>query len=331
MSCGRQELRHIFAFHLVLFVVSCGMFASKTEAQTYVFGRADFPTGIGPESAIVSDFNRDGKADVVVVNSGDNTVSILLGKGDGTFASRRDFATGKFPLAVVAADFNGDRKLDLAVANNFDRTVSILLGNGDGTFQTGPILVTRNPPQGVISGDFNGDGKLDIATVNSTVVTGTANNSVSILLGQGDGTFSPAIEYPMDGGTFSIAAGDFNRDGKPDLAVGNPGLAAVSVLLGNGDGTFQPPVNYGSGTGNNVASFLITRDFNGYGNLDLATCGGGNGSLFIGNGEGTFQSFVGYPFGGFDAARVSGRASHGDGHLNPYVSQGCPCGPAGRA
>jgi len=207
MYHNRQQLRSVSTFCLLLFMAFCGMFASNASAQKYVFGRADFPTGIGPLSAIVADFNGDGKPDVAVVNSGENTVSILLGKGDGTFAPKQDFATGTDPVSVVTGDFNHDGKLDLAIANNYDLTVSILLGNGDGTFESGAVLPTQNPPQRLITGDFNGDGKLDLATVNSTDVTGTSNNSVSILLGHGDGTFAPAIEYPMDGATFSIARG----------------------------------------------------------------------------------------------------------------------------
>lgn len=327
MNVNRQDFRPISSRYLLTFMVFLGTFCSNAPAQNYVFGRADFPTGIGPQSAIVADFNRDGKTDIAVVNSGDNTVSVLLSKGDGTFAPKKDSPTGKFPVSVVAGDFNGDGKLDLAVANNFDLTVSILMGNGDGTFQSGVVLTTRNPPQRVIAGDFNGDGKLDIATVNSTDVIGTASNSVSILLGHGDGTFASAIEYPMDGATFSIATGDFNRDGKLDLAVGNPGLMVISVLLGNGDGTFQPPVNYGSGTGNFVSSFLITRDFNGDGNLDLASCGGGKVSILLGNGDGTFQSHVDYPVGGSDDGWVTTGDFNGDGKLDLAVSNGFGGGP----
>jgi hypothetical protein len=325
-SRPRTPIDHVpqVAWRLAVLLI---LLAPTASGQTYIFGRADFPTGIGPESAIVADFNGDGKPDVAVVNSADNTVSILLGNADGTFASKRDFATGKSPVSVVAGDFNGDGKLDLAIANSSDLTVSILLGNGDGTFQPGAVLTTRNPPHRVIVGDFNGDRKLDIATVNTTFVTTSANNSVSILLGNGDGTFAPAIEYPMDGATFSIAAGDFNRDGKLDLAVGNTGLMAVSILLGNGDGTFQAPVNYGSGIGYFVSTFLITRDFNGDGNLDLANCGGGKVSILLGNGDGTFQPHVDYAVGGPDGGWLAADDFNGDGKLDLAVANGFGGGP----
>ena len=296
--------------------------------QTYIFGRADFPTGVGPASAIVADFNGDGKPDMAVVNSSDNTVSILLGKGDGTFGPRADFPTGHSPVSLVAGDFNGDGKLDLAVANSSDLTVSILLGNGDGTFQPGAVLATRNPPHRVIVADFNGDGKLDIATVNTTFVTTSANNSVSVFLGKGDGTFVSPNEYPMDGATFAIAAGDFNRDGKLDLAIGNTGLAQISILFGNGDGTFQPSlVNPPSGIANFVSTFLIARDFNGDGNVDLANVGGGKVTVLLGNGDGTFQPHVDYPVTGPDAGWLTADDFNGDGKLDLVVANGFGGGP----
>src|SRR5215471_522443 len=100
--------------YAVAFMVCCVTLGSQALAQKYIFGRADFTTGLGSESAIVADFNHDGKTDVAVVNSADNTVSIFLGKGDGTFASKKDFPTGRSPSSVAAGDFNHDGKLDIA-------------------------------------------------------------------------------------------------------------------------------------------------------------------------------------------------------------------------
>jgi FG-GAP-like repeat/Abnormal spindle-like microcephaly-assoc'd, ASPM-SPD-2-Hydin len=296
---------------------------SPAFCQTYIFGRADFSTGVGPQSAIVADFNGDGKPDIAVANSGDNTVSVLLGKGDGTFGPKIDFATGRTPGSLIAGHFNGDGKLDLAVANSSDSTVSIFFGNGDGTFQSGAVLATRNPPHRVIVADFNADGKLDLATVNTTFVTTSANNSVSIFLGKGDGTFAAPTEYPMDGATFAIAAGDFNSDGKLDLAIGNTGLAQISILLGNGDGTFQPSqVNPPSGVADFVSTFLIARDFNGDGNVDLANVGGGKVAILLGNGDGTFQPHVDYPVTGPDAGWLTADDFNGDGKLDLAVANG---------
>jgi hypothetical protein len=102
---------------------------------SYVFSQAQFPTGATPYSVAVGDFNGDGRLDLAVANADSangNTVSILLGRSDGTFAPKVDYATGAAPYAVIAADFNGDGKLDLAVAEPNNNTVSILLGNGDG-------------------------------------------------------------------------------------------------------------------------------------------------------------------------------------------------------
>lgn len=247
-------------------------------------------TGSEPFAIATGDFNGDGNTDLVTANAtcsnqpcGPGSVSILLGKGDGTFQPHVEYATGVEPLSVAVGDFNGDGKLDLAVANynsGFGNTVSILLGNGDGTFQPHVDYFTGNGPRTVVTGDFNGDGKLDLAV---------GDTSVSILLGNGDGTFQPHVEYQTGGGVSSIAVADFNGDGKADLAVGG----VLSILLGNGNGTFQQHVDYGTGSDINVS------DFNGDGKLDLASGiqqvpGMPKASIQLGNGDGTFQAPLAY-------------------------------------
>src|SRR5262249_41025854 len=149
-----------------------------------------------PYAVVAADFNGDAKLDLAIANAncpsspcGPGSVSILLGKPDGTVQSHVDYATGTGPDSVVAADGNGDGNLDLALANGSDNTVSILLNNGDGTFQTHVDYATGTGPFVVSVGDFNRDGKLDLAVLNGVDAT------VSILLGKGDGTFGAHVDY----------------------------------------------------------------------------------------------------------------------------------------
>ena len=253
--------------------------------------QVEYPTGQVPGSVVVADFNGDGKPDLANISSGDNTVSVLLGNGDGTFQPHVDYATGDYPVWEAVSDFNGDGKPDLAVANDLGNTVSVLLGNGDGTFQPHMDYATGDYAVAVAAGDFNGDGKSDLAVANA------GDNSVSVLLGNGDGIFQPYADYPTGNSPQSVAVGDFNGDGKPDLAVANLNEGTLSVLLGNGDGTFQAHVDYPTGV---PSRFVVTvGDFNGDGKLDLvsATRSPSEIHVLLGNGDGTFQPYVDYATG----------------------------------
>jgi hypothetical protein len=201
-------------------------------------------------------------------------------------------------------DLNNDGKEDVVVANwcaggnsCISGSVSVLLGNGDGTFQLEtPILSGGTDSSSVVIGDFNRDGKLDAVVANLCGVngkgcrTGGTGGSVSVLLGNGDGTLQTAVSYALLGHyPRSLAVGDFNRDGKLDLAVADSSTTGDSaeILLGNGDGTFQPPVKYDIGASN--CATVAVADFNGDGNLDLAAACQKVVSILLGKGDGTFQ------------------------------------------
>src|SRR5712692_693007 len=206
------------------------------------------------------------------------------------------YPVGTAPRAVASGDFNGDGKMDLAIANfgdpnaHDDGGVSILLGNGDGTFQAQKnVVVGKNPcpdlylPCVIATADYNGDGRLDLAVLN-------ANDTVSVLLGNGDGTFQAHVDYTTGNGAIALRLGDVNGDQRPDLIVLQAGAGSVGILLANGDGTFQNHADHS--TGSNPGS-LAVLDVNGDGKLDLVMSVGFLGiETLFGNGDGTFQSGV---------------------------------------
>ncbi len=273
---------------------------------------ATFTTGNGPVGLVAADFNGDGKTDVAVADEGGNTLSVLLGNGDGTFQPHTVYATGGGPTNLVVGDFNADGKLDLAVTNLNDGTVSILLGNGDGTFRAQVPYTTGTEADGIVTGDFNGDGILDLAVTNYTA------NTVSVLLGVGDGTFQPQTVFTVGANPEGITLGDFNADGKLDLAVANYSANTISILLGNGDGTFQPQTTVAVGMG---PEYLLTGDFNGDGKLDLAVPNRTDSTLgiLLGNGDGTFQAQHALSVGK-GPLYVSSGDFNGDGILDLVVS-----------
>ncbi|RXH55936.1 EF hand domain/PKD domain protein [Granulicella sibirica] len=254
-------------------------------ARSVSFGVSESPTtGTGYQFTATADFNGDGKLDLAVINRYNNTVTIMLGKGDGTFTVGSVASTGGMPQLIGIGDFNGDGIIDLAVTNFDDNTVSVFVGKGDGTFTVAstPSIGPSGSPVGIAIGDFNGDGKADIA------VPTQGSETVKILLGNGDGTFALSSSAASVGKTpFVVVTGDLNNDGRPDLAVANFNSNTVTILLGNGDGTFKASTPIA--TGNNPLA-LSLGDFNADGKLDLAIPNFGDGtiSVLLGKGDGTF-------------------------------------------
>jgi uncharacterized repeat protein (TIGR01451 family) len=235
--------------------------------------------GTQPTGLVTGDFNGDGKVDLAVANSGNDTVTILLGNGDGTFTAGTPVTAGAGPHWLVTGDFNEDGKLDLAVVNSSSDTVSILLGNGDGTFTLNSSPSTGSGPFAIAAGDFDADGHLDLA------VTNTGDGSVSILLGTGTGTFAAGTVSLVGSLPQVLVVGDFNEDGIPDIAVANEGSSTVSVLLGVGDGTFRPQTTFSVG-GSGSPIGLIAGDFNGDSHLDVAAVNASDVAILLGNGAG---------------------------------------------
>jgi hypothetical protein len=218
------------------------------------------------------------------------------------FETRSSSPVIYLPQAVAVADFNHDGKLDVAAAAYYTGQVAVMLGRGDGTFEPAVYYTIDSSLESVAwvaASDFRGDGNVDLA------VADRLGQNISILLGNGDGTFQSPVQYPTTQFPTFVAVGDFNNDGKPDLIVADGQY--VSVLLGNGDGTFQPPKD------NSIFSPaglipLAVGNFNHDGNLDAAVLGLGSLQLgiLLGNGDGTFREGTKYAVGGFSNSIIVG-------------------------
>ena len=293
------------------------LFPVTLPESTVLLTDQDIGAGNDPVAMVTGYFNGDGHLDLAVANESVNTVTLLLGNGDGTFTPGGTLITSS-PSAMATGDFNGDGHTDLIVANSADSTLTVFLGDGKGGFTAANVIssIGAVDPISVAVGDFDGDGRLDLAVTNFTM------NTISIFLGNGDGTFritsTPALK--LSGPAFIVAA-DFNGDGTLDLAIANSNNGTVTIATGKGDGTFNTTAaTLSTGT---TPSWLAAADFNADGKQDLVVANRGVNyvTVFLGNGTGSFQAGVDYAAGtGPDSVAIGD--INGDGILDLVVANG---------
>jgi len=236
---------------------------------------------------------------VAVASQDSDEVSVLLGRGDGTFAAENRFPTGSQPVDLGTADFNGDGKLDLVTANLSGDSVSLLMGGGDGTFAPPAAFPAGTWPASLRIADVNGDTHPDVAVANQ------GSNDVSVLLGRGDGTLAPQNRYAAGDYPLDLVVGDFQGDGRLDLVTANADSSDLSLLSGNADGSFGPEIRLALGAElQPYPSSIVASDLDGDGKQDLAVyylydypSNQNFLGILLGNGDGTFQPLQATPAG----------------------------------
>ncbi len=261
-----------------------GAFAPYTQ-PTYAVGNRASPS----EPA---DFNGDGNTDITVANINDNTISVLLGNGNGSYAPQQTIGVGTTPRGIAVLDVDGDGDGDIVNSNLGSNNLSLHLNDGNGVFGTATTLNSGlNGEWSLASGDMNNDGFLDIVVASGT------SSQIQVLTGNGNGTFTPQALRATGGRSWMITLGDVNGDGMLDVSSANAQNNNGAILLGNGDGTLQAATTYNladMGTGSNEFPLATDLgDLDGDGDLDWITASFNGEFLTLRNdGAGQFQFFA---------------------------------------
>lgn len=260
------------------------MFAMQAKGFNYYLGTVSFATGVtltgnildrGPRSVVAADMNKDGNLDLVVAYANTNTVGVFLGDGTGGFTAKTtQMGVGTYPYSVTVGDVDGDGKLDVVTPNQGGPSVSLLLGAGDGTLNSPVSLpaAAGSQPQSIAIIDADNDNKLDLVVSNFYNGGAAPTNNLTILLNKGGTTFT-AMQMTVGASLYSLAVGDFDKNGKLD-AVGihrlAAGMASVTTLINKGGNTNPFFTTAGNQSGGGEPLTAAAADFDGDGKLDLA-------------------------------------------------------------
>jgi hypothetical protein len=270
-------------------IIAMGVATACSKQDPYVppdlfYYFASYKVGKNPTTITAIDINQDGVTDLMTTNVSSNTLSILIGNGDGSFHDQVQLHVCQEPRSLATGFFNADRFPDIVLACAGGDQIAVLFGRGDGKFTEGPQYPVHRTPVSIASDDLNGDRMADL-------VVALRNDKIKVFLGQGNGEFKHGAQYEYGDTPTSVALSDLNGDEKIDLVVtnGGPMSNAVSIWIGNGDGTFQSPTDYRSGRRPLGVSFA---DFNNDHIRDLLVINGERDSFstFLGNGNATFQA-----------------------------------------
>ncbi len=246
-----------------------------------------FAVGKDPVGIVAGDFNGDGKTDLAVADQVDNAIDILVGDGKGTFMLAPTALSAAAPNGIAAFDFNGDKTTDIVVSDRNTKQITLFLSKSGGGFAAGKTIAVESLPNAITVADVNRDKLPDLLVSNGGGNATTNHGSITVLLGNGKGGFTPSGSFPTLTNPTSLTVGDFDGDGKVDVLTANPGNTSGAILFGSGDGTFGPSAKLTPG---GTPQAVVAGDFNGDGLMDAAYAGAGASKISVlsGKGDGSF-------------------------------------------